>query len=56
MWSGHRLPVSRMRNGIVFIRIGATEGQNDDDRRTIAPSAQMMLLYSGRSSEKDDFR
>ena len=27
-----------------------------DDRRMIAPAAQMMLLYSGRSSENDDFR
>jgi hypothetical protein len=27
-----------------------------DDRQMIAPSAQMMLLYPGGSSEKDDFR
>jgi hypothetical protein len=27
-----------------------------DDRRMIAPSARMMLLYTGGRSEKDDFR
>jgi hypothetical protein len=52
---------SQPENGLCLTDPGAHSGimpedQNDDDRRIVAPMAQMMLFASGECSKKDVFR